>query len=269
MRLLPRPKGESLVSWYSAAVGIIWPGMMLSHLRDWQGQAHLGVPGDGLVVAVNHISWFDPFVMAHFMNDNGRAPRFLAKSSVFDVPVGGAILKGAKQIPVYRESDNAAKAVEAAVDAVNNGEAVLIYPEGTITRDPDLWPMHGRTGAARIALATRRPVVPVAQWGAHEIMAPYKVEANLWPPKTVHVWAGPPVDLSDLYGTEVTDDVLALATDRIMDAITIQLADIRGEEPPLGRWDIKRERRVATRTETQADVAERPKKSKSHKRKED
>lgn len=257
MRLLPVPKGESPLSWYGAAVGVLWPGMMVATHRDWRGQSFLGSSGQGRVIVANHVSWFDPFVLAHYLNDSGRAPRFLAKASVFDVPVGGQILAGAKQIRVYRESGNAAKAVEAAVEAVQDGEAVVVYPEGTITRDPQLWPMRARTGAARIALTTRTPVIPVAQWGAHEVMAPYKLEARLWPIKTMHVWAGPAVDLSDLHGRGLSARTLELATDRIMDAITAQLAQIRGEMPPAGRWDRKLDRRVPTLTETEPDTPAR------------
>ena len=255
MRLLPRPNGEHLLSWYGAGLTTLWPGLMVMTRRQWQGVEHLGRPGDGMVVAVNHLSWFDPFVVAHFLNDNGRSPRFMAKDSVFDVPIGGSILKGARQIPVYRESKDAAKAVSAAVAAVNAGESVVVYPEGTITRDPQLWPMRGRTGAARIALATRKPVIPVAQWGAQEVMAPYKIEANLFPPKTMRLRAGSPVPLQDLYDEEINERVLAIATDRIMDAITAQLVQIRGEEPPLGRWDPKTEQRVSSLTETEPGAA--------------
>ena len=66
-----------------------------------------------------------------------------------------------------------------------------IYPEGTITKDPDLWPMIGKTGAARVALETGCPVIPIAQWGPQEILAPYSKRLRLLPPKTVHVLAGP------------------------------------------------------------------------------
>ena len=74
----------------------------------------------------------------------------------------------------------------------------MVYPEGTITRDPDLWPMTGKSGAARIALATGCPVIPVGQWGAHQLLAPYSKKPDLFPRKKIIVLAGDPVDLSDL-----------------------------------------------------------------------
>ena len=101
----------------------------------------------------------------------GRSPRFLGKNEVFRVPVVGAVLRSADQIPVYRESGRAADAYRAAVAAVRAGKCVAIYPEGTLTRDPDLWPMRGKTGAARVALETRCPVVPVAVWGPQDLLA--------------------------------------------------------------------------------------------------
>ena len=61
---------------------------------------------------------------------------------------------------------------------MRGGECVVVYPEGTITRDPDLWPMVGKSGAARIALATGCPVIPIGQWGAQEVLAPYAEEAR-------------------------------------------------------------------------------------------
>ena len=71
---------------------------------------------------------------------------------------------------MQRQSAQSADALLAAVEAVGQGRAVVIYPEGTITRDPDLWPMAGKTGAARIALRTGCPVIPIGQWGAQELM---------------------------------------------------------------------------------------------------
>ena len=50
---------------------------------------------------------------------------------------------------------------------------IAIFPEGTLTRDPDLWPMAARTGAARMALEAGVPVVPVAQWGAQRLLGRY------------------------------------------------------------------------------------------------
>jgi len=216
--------------------------MELFTKKDWQGEDWLRreyPPSDGIVVVTNHISWFDPIPLAHVLWNNGRAPRFLAKEAIFRVPFVGMIVSKARQIPVYREYDVAADSVRAAIDAVRDGEAVVVYPEGTITRDPDLWPMTGRTGAARIALAAGVPVIPIAQWGPQDVMGPYVKEFKLIPPKQMHMRVGPPVELDDLRGLEMTSEVLATATTRIMDEITSLLEEIRGEHAPAQRLDFR------------------------------
>ena len=235
--MFPYPKSERMFSAYNLGVTIVWPNLMMFTKRDWRGQEHVGKDAEGLVLASNHMTWIDPFILLHYVNDAGRPARFLAKDSLFDIPVAGGILSGAGTIPVHRETGKAEDAVSSAVEAVQSGELVFVYPEGTITRDPDLWPMSGKTGAARIALFGEVPLIPVAQWGAHEIMGPYKKELRLFPRKTMHVVAGAPVDLDDLRGIPVTSAVLEEATTRLMDDITALEAGLRNETPPSGRWD--------------------------------
>lgn len=195
-------------------------------------------PNDGIIVVVNHTSWFDPMNVSHVLWDAGRPPRFLAKDTLFKTLGIGQILEGAGQIPVYRASDNPASAISAAIDAVQAGECVVIYPEGTVTRDPDLWPMAGKSGAAMLSLKTGAPVIPMAQWGPQEIMRPYTKELKLLPRKTMYTMVGEPVDLDDLRGEEVTKELLRRATDRIVDAITDLLAQLRDEEPPTERLNF-------------------------------
>lgn len=224
------------------AVATLWPTLQLWTKRDWRGTEHLQrtyPPTDGIVVAANHLSWFDPLPMCQLLWDNGRPPRILVKDTLFRTPILGAVLSGAGQIPVARESGDAAAAVQAAVSAVADGEAVVVYPEGTITRDKNLWPMSGRSGAARIALESGAPVIPVAQWGPQQVMRPYRKEFRLLPRKTMHFLVGPPVNLDDLRDGPINTDTLKTATNRIIDDITGLLADLRGEQPPKQRLDFK------------------------------
>ena len=227
--------------WYRLAAFLLKPPLILLFRREWRGAEHIPAEG-GFLTAVNHNSYLDPLSYAHFQYNTGRVPRFLAKSGLFGGGVVGWFMRGTGQIPVYRESADAAGAFRAAVDAVRRGECVAFYPEGTLTRDPDLWPMRGKTGAARVALLTRAPVIPVAQWGAHLAMPPYAKEKKLrlFPRKTLHVVAGPPVDLSRFYDQELTAEVLEEATETIMAAITDLLAEVRGETPPAVRYDHRR-----------------------------
>lgn len=221
---------------YRLAVALLRPLLMLLTRRDWRGAENLPRTG-GFVACPNHISHIDVFAFAHYMLDNGHEAYFLGKESLFRLPVVGAVVRGADQIPVYRETGRAADAYRAAVAAVEAGRCVGIYPEGTLTRDPDLWPMVGKTGAARVALATRCPVIPVAQWGAQDLLAPYSARLRLFPRKTMHVMAGPPVDLSDLYDLPRDHGVLAEATARIMAALTSLVEDLRGQTAPPVRFN--------------------------------
>lgn len=221
---------------FALAVAVLKPTLVLLTKRRWIDGEKVP-PQGGCVIVGNHISYVDPLTFAHFLYDHGRLPRYLAKAAVFEVPVVGAIIRKAGQIPVYRLTADACLAFRAAVEAVDDGECVVVYPEATITRDPGLWPMRGKTGAARIALSTGAPVVPVAQWGANHILAPYAKRPRLLPRTTIAMKAGEPVDLDDLRGTPVTPAVLEEATERIMRALTILLADLRGEEPPGTRFD--------------------------------
>jgi 1-acyl-sn-glycerol-3-phosphate acyltransferase len=214
---------------------VVKPFLWILTKRDWRGVENIPEVG-GCVVAANHVSHVDALTFGHFVYDNGRLPRFLAKSGVFKNKFFGAVFRSAGQIPVYRDSADAANAFRDAVKAVNEGELVAVYPEGTITRDPGIWPMTAKSGAARIALTTGCPVIPVAQWGPNFILAYGDKRPKLFPRKTMVVQAGPPVDLADLRGLPQTAETLKAATDRIMDAITAQLAAIRGEEPSAVRF---------------------------------
>ncbi|AZS74344.1 1-acyl-sn-glycerol-3-phosphate acyltransferase [Streptomyces lydicus] len=236
--------------WYRLAAVICKPPLLVLFKRDWRGMDHIPADG-GFITAVNHNSYLDPLSYAHYQYNTGRVPRFLAKAGLFRSGFVGLMMRGTGQIPVYRETTDAANAFRAAVTAIDKGECVAFYPEGTLTRDPELWPMQGKTGAARVALLTRAPVIPVAQWGANDAMPPYAKEKKLrlFPRKTLRVQAGPPVDLSAFYDLEPTVEVLRAATDVIMAAITEQLAVVRGEPAPAEPYDwrkaIARERRAA------------------------
>lgn len=216
-------------AFWCAAI-ILRPIMMAFTRRDWSGTGNLHVDS-GIVVAANHLSWFDPIVISHVTWDSGRPPRFLAKDSLFGVPVVGAIMRSTEQIPVLRGTRDASAAAEAAVLAAKNGECVIVYPEGTITKDPDLWPKAAKTGAARIALTARVPLVPMAHWGAQRVMRPYRKELKLLPRKKMHVIVGPPVPLDDLYDAPLDAETLRVATERLMSAINELLQQIRKEHP--------------------------------------
>ncbi|WP_157683716.1 lysophospholipid acyltransferase family protein [Microlunatus soli] len=198
-------------------------------VRDWRGTEKLpGADTGGVILAVNHISNVDPLVVGTFVARNGLWPRFLAKESLFGVPLLGAALRGIGQIPVHRRSAAARDALQHAVIALEQGGCVVIYPEGTITDDPLLWPMNGRSGAARLALQTGRPLIPVGQWGAERILYGKKRGwPRFLPRQRISMLVGDPVDLSDLRDRPVAEGA-RLATERLMDAITDLVAELRG-----------------------------------------
>jgi 1-acyl-sn-glycerol-3-phosphate acyltransferase len=231
-RRLQEPRGWA----FGFCVAVAEPPLVLLTKRRWKGGENIPARG-GCILAVNHISHLDPFTCAHFVYSWGRIVRFLAKAELFELPVLGRIVRNAKQIPVYRLTTDASLSFTAAVEAVEQGQCVVVYPEGTITRQPDLWPMTGKTGAARIALSSGVPVIPVAQWGAHRILAPYTLRPRLLPRKTIEMTAGLPVELDDLREQPLTPQVLMEATNRIMDEITGLLEEIRGEKAPAERFD--------------------------------
>src|ERR1700753_3891450 len=147
-------------------------------------------PSGGVILVPNHASHFDPLVVAHYIYESGRWPRFLAKASLFQVPVVGPFLRKLKQIPVTRGSVEAVKSLDVLVDAIQQGGAVVIYPEGTTTRSPDLWPMQGKTGAARLALVTGAPVIPIAHWGSAKVFDVRTKRFSVRPKTPVWVRAG-------------------------------------------------------------------------------
>jgi 1-acyl-sn-glycerol-3-phosphate acyltransferase len=221
---------------FNLAVPIIKPALLATTRRTWIDGEKIPATG-GCILVFNHVSHIDPLTAAHIVYDHGRMPRYLAKSGLFKNPALARFLRAAGQIPVERLSKNAKGAFDAAVAAVAAGECVVVYPEGTLTRDPDLWPMSGKSGAARIALRTGCPVIPVGQWGVHELLYPYAKKPHLFPRTRITMKVGDPVPLDDLRDQPQTTKTVNEATRRIMAALTALVAEIRGEEPPAERFD--------------------------------
>ncbi len=221
---------------FTVAASILKPTLLTATSRTWIDGEKIPAKG-GCIVVLNHVSHVDPLLTAHFVYDHGRLPRYLAKSGLFRNPYLRGLLTSAGQIPVERLTASAAGAYDAGVAAIEAGECVVVYPEGSLTRDPDLWPMRGKSGAARLALATGVPVIPVGHWGAQTLLPPYSMKPDLLPRKRITMKAGDPVPLEDLRGKEATPAVVQEATDRIMAAIVAIVEDLRGEKAPAERFD--------------------------------
>ena len=242
---------------------ILWPLIQVGMKHDWHGQQNIrNIPADqGLILAINHLSYADIFADSLFAYEAGRYPVFLAKSSLFDIKVLGTIIRKLGQLPVYRGQADAALVLKDAEQGIKNGACVIFYPEATVTRDPDQWPMVAKTGAARLALATGAPVIPVAHWGAQKILPYGSFKPHLVPRTTVQVTAGPPVDLSEFEGQPLTTPVLRAATEKIMKAITDLLAGIRAETPPAEPYHpavARRQARQEARARDNGAITETP-----------
>lgn len=199
------------------------------------------LPSKGsFVLAPNHYSELDPLIVAVAVWRLGRAPRFMTKESLFRVPVLGWLLRKTGMIPVARSASAVAakQTIQQSRDLVEHDRGVIVYPEGTLTRDPELWPMRGKSGAVRLALSGDIALIPMAQWGTQNIMGRYQRGLSLWPPrKRVRVLIGDPVDISDLKGRSSEQSALNEATNRLMNAITALLEELRDEQAPKTRWN--------------------------------
>jgi 1-acyl-sn-glycerol-3-phosphate acyltransferase len=238
-RYFPAPE-----PWTRVAIPLVRAIAGVASVPDYRGRGSLPTRG-GVILAVNHLANIDPVLLARFVLEQRRIPRFLAKSELFDTPVLRTVLSGAGQIAVYRERDNAADVLRDAVAALRKGELVVIYPEGTLTTDPDWWPMLARTGVARLALAAGVPVVPVAQWGAHRVLGP---GLRVRPRRLYSVLVGSPVDLTAARAShrgQPSAETLQTATTAVMSRIRDQLAELRGEPAPPRVWDPRKGRRTS------------------------
>ena len=188
-----------------------------------------------LLLAANHIGDFDPFVVAVALHRVGVVPRIMATGGIISAPVAGPLLERTGAIRVERGTELARHAVRVTEVALVSGGHVVAYPEGRVGLTPDAWPERGRTGMARMALGLGVPVIPVSQWGAHEVLQ----YGNDWgklrtavravvrrPALKVHV--GPPVKLDDLRMGRVGD--ANRARYRIAAAITRGLVPLRADE---------------------------------------
>jgi 1-acyl-sn-glycerol-3-phosphate acyltransferase len=203
----------------------------------------------GVLLVMNHVSHLDPPVDAVFVHRNGRVPRFLAKDSLFRVPLFKHMISGAGSIPVYRERVNAGDSLVAARQALRDGKLVVIYPEGTITKDPDGWPMRSRTGVARLAMECVEhdiPVLTAARWGTREIFDAYTRKFRPFPRKKVTIDVSPPVDLSAFKGRDIDNDLLREVTEFLMTRVREQLAGLRGEPAPAGFYNPVKAKKKST-----------------------
>lgn len=217
--------------WYRLAELAILPPIKLWF--NWHFEGMEMVPTQGPVLAAcNHISYLDPLADGYFLEKAGRRPRFLAKAELFDNPFLRLVLRGTHQIPVQRGTGDPAPVV-AATKALEKGEAIVVYPEGTVTTNPDFSPMKAKTGVARLSLATGVPVLPLAVWGAQYVWqksGPVSLRFG----RPIWLKAGPQLDFSQFADRSDDPVVLRRVADEVMDALDGLVRGLRAEYPR--RW---------------------------------
>lgn len=247
-----REKGNA---WIKVSEIVLYPLTTLLARRRFVGSFRLPEHGAALVVA-NHISHVDPIFDVVYLRKTGRLPHVLAKASLWKIPLVGKVLTHAQQIPVERGGGAGGHALAAATDVLDAGGIVLIYPEGTVTKDPDMWPMRPRAGVAALALHGDFPVIPVVHWGTHQVYKSYGEGRKFkpLPRKDVHVVMGEPIDLSPWRGKPVDTRAIRDVSYLIMERIRDMLAELRGEVAPAALFNPKTANRK--QTATSADTAE-------------
>ncbi len=233
--LKPTAAGDALYRVLGNAARLIYHGLMTLTVEGAEKLPR----GEGYIMVANHTTEIDAITVAYPAFTTGTLPRFLAKESLFHAPILGGILRSLAHIPVSRGSVDARKSLETAQNVISSGGAVIIYPEGTLCKDPQGWPMVGKTGAARLALATGAPVYPIAHWGDQEFLPP-KGKPKFFPRKHVKVLVGDRLDFSDVASAEkekYSRKDLNLLTERMLDQITELLEEIRQEKAPAGRYN--------------------------------
>jgi 1-acyl-sn-glycerol-3-phosphate acyltransferase len=243
------PVYEKGNAWLAFCKVVMYPLAFLLGRQKVAGAEHARRRGGYLLVA-NHISHLDPLFDSVAVRKTGRIPRFMAKASLWKVPVLGKALAGSDQIPVDRAGAGSGQtSLDAATAALNAGRVVLIYPDGTVTRDPDMWPMKPRMGVGALALSGDFPVIPMAHWGSNQVYTSY-VEGRRFHPlprKDVHTAFGEPIDLSDLRSGPHDARAIRAASVRIMTAVRDAVGEIRGVTPPTEFYDQRKVERLAQR----------------------
>ena len=217
--------------WLAVAIVLFYPISALLARTKVTGLDRLPAEGPVLLV-LNHVSHLDPVYDAVTVHRAGRLPRFLAKNTLWNVPVLRSVLVNVEQIPVFRGTADASKSLEQAHKALREDKVILIYPDGTITKDPDGWPMMPKPGVARLALENDIPVVPVARWGTRDVYDHYKKKFRPFPRKQVTYKFGEPIDLSVYRDKEIDNHLLREVTDLTMRRVRELLGEVREQQPP-------------------------------------
>ncbi|MEM7338545.1 MAG: HAD-IB family hydrolase [Actinomycetota bacterium] len=219
------------ITWFNAPPGVpkpigIEPQDVLAQLAqprlfpwarfDLQGADTISDAG-GAILASNHRSYLDPLAIGMLAASAERPTRFLTKAELTDAPVVGSIISALGAIRVDRGSGSD-EPLRQAAQAVSAGELIAVFPQGTIPRGPAFFDpkLEARTGAARLALQTGAPLIPVGIWGSDRAWprnskVPYIL--NLARPPQVQVRVGEPYRPTGDDVRAITEDLMARIVD--------------------------------------------------------
>lgn len=234
---MPELRPDREITWQMRVVGgLLRPFVRLMYRIEVTGVENLPKTG-GYVLAANHVTTVDALAVAYMMFYKlRRAPHFLAKEGLFRTPIVGPVLLSCGQIPVFRGGRNNQDPMEAAYKVLRAGHCIGIFPEGTLTREPNQWPMRGRTGTVRLALETGVPIIPLGQWGTEAIVDTYSSKIKPKPWHTVKMVIGKPISFDQYVGKKVSTEDMSAMTENLMTEITTLVEGIRGEKAPTKRY---------------------------------
>jgi 1-acyl-sn-glycerol-3-phosphate acyltransferase len=221
-------------------VGTAVVSRLVVERRHTQEELVEDLPPGGIIVISNHTSYADAVFLALAGRSLGRSLRLLGTAGIVDAPVLKTLLRRIGFISVKRGHADASDALEPAAEALRAGEAVALYPEGRLTRDPNGWPEQAKTGAVRLAFMTDAPIVPIASIGATDVLGRRARLAalvrNIWHRPEVRMKVGASIDVRVLSGLGVgvdpTTEQVRATSDQVMAALIVLVGELRGESSP-------------------------------------
>ena len=198
------------------------------------------LPEGPIIVISNHTSYADGALLALVCRRHGRSLRLLATAGVFRAPLLGRVPRRLGFIAVHRGTTAAADSLEQAAQALAEGEAVGLFPEGRLTRNPQRWPERAKTGAVRLALLSGAPIVPIAMEGAHRVVGDKHIVrtlvTNMIRRPRVITKVGSPIDVRALVANdsaaEPTVEQVREAADVVMERLIDLVEELRGQTAP-------------------------------------
>jgi 1-acyl-sn-glycerol-3-phosphate acyltransferase len=221
-------------------VGTAAVSRLVVERRKTQHDVVEDLPSGGIIVISNHTSYADAIFLALAGRSLGRSLRLLGTAGIVDAPILKQLLRRIGFISVKRDTSDASAALEPAAEALRAGEAVALYPEGRLTRDPNGWPERAKTGAVRLAFMTNAPIVPIASIGATDVLGRRArlvgIVRNIWRRPEVRMKVGAAINVRSVAGltadAQPTPEQVRTTSDHVMAALITLVGELRNETAP-------------------------------------